>query len=559
MRITHKYIWMFLSILLIYSCKPGDTKDKRKKEVQAEMQAQISSLKSAVYFKDKAIRSYLKEELETFYKNRKYKLAWMTSDKILPQSDSLIQAIMQAPTDGLETSNYELQEIQALQRELFSAEKSKQDTLSLRKLVQLDFKMTASYLTYASHLLSGRIDPAKLDTLWITYPRKKDLAVHLDEAIKKNRIYGSLQELSPVVDQYKQLKKQLALYRRIAKSGGWPAMKTVTTVNMGTANEPVHALWNRLGMSGDLDTTAASMPVFDNAMKEALKKFQQRYGINPDGKLNAETLARLNEPVERTIELIELNMERIRWAPDSIENTYIWVNVPEYTLKVFSKGKKEEEMRVIVGKDYASTPVFSDTLEYIVFSPDWTVPSTIAKNEILPILQHNPDYLMSNNMAVYETWKESDTLALDPLSTDWSQFTPETFTYRIVQKPGPENPLGQVKFMLPNDLSVYLHDTPNHTLFKREERNLSHGCVRLEKPVDLAMYLLNWNEEQVTEKINQPEPIKQKLPKKWPVQIVYRTAWVDEKGILNFRDDIYGHDKKQLNAITKKEDQLSKL
>jgi murein L,D-transpeptidase YcbB/YkuD len=550
---------MFLSVLLIYSCKPGDKKDKRTEEVQAEMQAQINTLKSTVYFKDNAIRSFLKEEMETFYKNRNYKLAWMTSDQILPQADSLVQAIVQAPADGLEASNYEWEGIKTLQKEIFSGKKSKRDTLNLRKLVQLDFKMTASYLTYASHLLSGRIDPAKLDTLWITYSRKKDLAVHLQEAIGNNRIYTSLQELSPVVSQYKQLKRQLSLYRRIAKSGGWLSMENAKTVSTGASDESVKALWKRLGVSGDLDTTASRTPVFNNAMEEALRKFQQRYGIKPDGKLNTETLAKLNEPVERTIQLIELNMERIRWSPDSLGNTYVWVNVPEYNLKVFSNGKTEKEMRVIVGKEFASTPVFTDTLEYVVFSPDWTVPSSIAKNEILPILQRNPDYLMKNNMAVYETWKESDTTALDPSATDWSQFTPETFNYRIVQKPGPQNPLGQIKFMLPNDLSVYLHDTPNHTLFKRKERDLSHGCVRLEKPIDLAMYLLNLTEEEVTEKINLPEPVIQKLPKKWPVQIVYRTAWVDEKGVLNFRDDIYGHDKKQLNAITRKENQLSKL
>jgi L,D-transpeptidase YcbB len=559
MHITKKYIWMFLSILLIYSCKPADNKDKRAEEVQAEMLKQIATLKSAVYFKDNAIRPYLKEELENFYKNRNFQLAWMTSDKVLPQADSLLQAIAQAPAEGLEPNNYDFQEIQTLQKEVFAEKKSRQDTLSLRKLIQLDFNMTASYLTYASHLLSGRIDPAKLDTLWITYPRKKDLAAHLGEAIKNNRIYGSLQELSPVVTQYTQMKKQLAYYRSIAKSGGWPSVATIQRVNTGASGESVQALWKRLSLSGDLDTTVVRTPVFDASMQEALKKFQQRYGIKPDGKLNSETLVRLNEPIERTIQLIELNMERIRWSPDSIGNTYLWVNVPEYILKVYANGKKEKEMRVIVGKEYASTPVFSDTLEYIVFSPDWTVPTSIAKNEILPILQRNPDYLMSQNMAVYETWNESDTAALDPFTTDWSQFTPETFNYRIVQKPGPQNPLGQVKFMLPNNLFVYLHDTPNHNLFKREERSLSHGCVRLEQPIDLAMYLLNWDKAQVDEKINQPEPIVQNLPKKWPVQIVYRTAWVDEKGVLNFRDDIYGHDKKQLNAITRKENQLSRL
>lgn len=560
MIITKNPIWLFMSLLfIIYACKPGEKKDKRKEEVQAEMQAQINRLKSATYFKDNAIRTYLKEELEAFYTNRNYKMAWMTSDKILPQSDSLLQAISMATAEGLEPENYEFQEIQNLRNEIFSAKKSKRDTLNLRKLVQLDFKMTASYLTYASHLLGGRIDPAKLDTLWITYSRKKDLSAHLEEAIRQNRIYTSLQELSPIVSQYKQMQRQLAHYQQIAQAGGWPSIAQVKNVTKGASGEAVQTLWKRLGVIGDLDTTKVRTPVFDDNMEQAVKRFQQRHGIKPDGKLNSETVAWLNKPVKEITQLLELNLERIRWSPDSLGDTYFLVNVPEYALKVFANGKKEQEMRVIVGKDYASTPVFSDTLEYIVFSPDWTVPTSIAKNEILPILQRNPDYLINQNMAVYETWNESDTTALDPYATDWLQFTPETFNYRIVQKPGPQNPLGKVKFMLPNNLFIYLHDTPNHNLFKREERDLSHGCIRLEKPVDLAMYLLNWNQEQVIEKLDQPEPIVQNLPKKWPVQIVYRTAWVDEKGILNFRDDIYGHDKKQLNAIARKENQLSKL
>jgi murein L,D-transpeptidase YcbB/YkuD len=216
-------------------------------------------------------------------------------------------------------------------------------------------------------------------------------------------------------------------------------------------------------------------------------------------------------------------------------------------------------MRVIVGKEYASTPVFSDTLEYIVFNPDWTVPLSIAQKEILPVLQKNPDYLEKNNMAVYETWNEKDTAALDPYATDWSQFTPETFNYRIVQKPGPQNPLGRVKFMLPNDLFIYLHDTPNDHLFKRKERSFSHGCIRLEQPFELAKYFLNWDDEKINKQLEQEITTSVNLTKKWPVQIVYRTAWIDESGVLNFRDDIYGHDKVQLNAIINKESQLSKL
>jgi murein L,D-transpeptidase YcbB/YkuD len=294
-------------------------------------------------------------------------------------------------------------------------------------------------------------------------------------------------------------------------------------------------------------------------LEEALRDFQQRHGLKPDGKLTAETVKWLNRPVQEVVQMIELNMERIRWLPDSIGDTYLLVNTPEYVLKAFKEGKKEMEMNVIVGQEYASTPVFTDTLEYVVFNPDWTVPPSIAQKEILPILQKNPDYLLNQDMSVYETWNEKDTMALDPHATDWSQFTPETFKYRIVQNPGPKNPLGLIKFMMPNDLFIYLHDTPADHLFGRSKRSLSHGCIRLEKPTELAMYVLGWDEAKVKEYISKEKPENVSLKEKMPVQIVYRTAWVDEEGKLNLRDDIYGYDKIQQRAITSKENQLSKL
>jgi murein L,D-transpeptidase YcbB/YkuD len=553
------YMGVLFGILAIFSCNSTNEKDKRDKEVKAEMEAQMASLRGEAYFKDKAIRAYLKEELEKFYTDRNYSMAWMTSNKVLPQSDSLIKALSLAYEEGLDTNNYKLDQIKVLQQEIFSKKKSKRDTLNLRKLIQLDFMMTASYLTYGSHLLAGRIDPNKLDTLWIAYPRKKDLVQHLKEAIESKKIGRSLRELSPAVAEYGRMKRQLALHRQIEHNGGWPMISKDNLPKKGATGEAVAALWKRLGLSGDLDTSKVRTAVFDDQIEAAVKKFQQRHGITPDGKINTETLVSLNQSVQSKIQLIELNMERIRWLPDSLGNTYALVNVPEYILKVFSKGKKDIDMRVIVGKEYASTPVFSDTLEYIVFNPDWTVPLSIAQKEILPVLQKNPDYLEKNNMAVYETWNEKDTAALDPYATDWSQFTPETFNYRIVQKPGPQNPLGRVKFMLPNDLFIYLHDTPNDHLFKRKERSFSHGCIRLEQPFELAKYFLNWDDEKINKQLEQEITTSVNLTKKWPVQIVYRTAWIDESGVLNFRDDIYGHDKVQLNAIINKESQLSKL
>jgi murein L,D-transpeptidase YcbB/YkuD len=355
------------------------------------------------------------------------------------------------------------------------------------------------------------------------------------------------------------LKSELAKYKEIAKQGAWPLLPSENISSKGISAETASLLKKRLAHSGIIDTTQVASSGDASQLEEALRDFQQRHGLKPDGKLTAETVKWLNRPVQEVVQMIELNMERIRWLPDSIGDTYLLVNTPEYVLKAFKEGKKEMEMNVIVGQEYASTPVFTDTLEYVVFNPDWTVPPSIAQKEILPILQKNPDYLLNQDMSVYETWNEKDTMALDPHATDWSQFTPETFKYRIVQNPGPKNPLGLIKFMMPNDLFIYLHDTPADHLFGRSKRSLSHGCIRLEKPTELAMYVLGWDEAKVKEYISKEKPENVSLKEKMPVQIVYRTAWVDEEGKLNLRDDIYGYDKIQQRAITSKENQLSKL
>jgi murein L,D-transpeptidase YcbB/YkuD len=473
----------------------------------------------------------------------------------------LIDAIEQAHEEGLEPANYKADEIKQLRDQLFGDKSkiTKTDTTQLKKLIQLDFMMTASYMTYGAHLLSGRIDPSKLDTLWILHARKKDLSAHLEEALASRKIRNSLTDLSPAIEQYNKLKSQLARHKEIMKQGGWPLLPNELTSTKSISAETATYLKKRLAASGELDTAQRAVSGAGNQLEEAIRTFQKRHGLKPEGKLTPETIKWLNMPVQDVVQMIALNMERIRWEPDSIGDTYIQVNTPEYILKAFKSGKKELQMNVIVGQEYTSTPVFTDTLEYIVFSPDWTVPLTIAQKEILPILQKNPDYLINQDMSVYETWNDKDTLALDPHATDWSQFTPETFKYRIVQNPGPKNPLGAVKFMMPNDLFIYLHDTPADYLFKKEKRSLSHGCIRLEKPAELAMYLLGWDEAKVKEYMIREIPENVPLSDKMPVQIVYRTAWVDEEGLLNFRDDIYGYDKVQLRAISRKENQLSKL
>jgi murein L,D-transpeptidase YcbB/YkuD len=260
----------------------------------------------------------------------------------------------------------------------------------------------------------------------------------------------------------------------------------------------------------------------------------------------------MNIPVEQRIEQIQINLERIRWMPDTLGKQYVLVNIPEYKLRVVEEGKKVMEMKVIVGREYHSTPVFRDSIEFIEFSPTWTVPLSIARNEILPKLQKDSSYLDKDGFVLYESW-HSDTSQLNPYQINWRLFEPGDFTYRLVQPPGPSNPLGQVKFMFPNPLAIYLHDTPSHWLFDRKNRAFSHGCVRVSKPVELARYLLKevdgWDDQRVEENMHSQEPKAVPLPEAIPVQFIYQTAFVDEDNLVNFRQDVYGHDAMQATAI----------
>lgn len=582
-RNIFRVLTIFLVVQLFSACSSKTKFDLESEKVAEIIQISSDSIQVKQYFPDQDVRSYLHQEFDDFYASREYQLAWVSFDEPLSESQQLLAAIDKAGEEGLEPESYRVSEIEDLMLELFQKETKKerrkknrarvskdeeifkeaneQDTVRLHKLVKLDFLLTSTYLTYASHLLSGKIDPNE-EEAWFTEPRKKDLSAHLADALQKNNIEESLTRLIPKHKNYQLLKEALALYRNIADSGFWKPLPQEVGWEPGDKGDGIVQLKSRLVASGDLQEKAldsGELTAFDDTLMESLQNFQTRHGLEASGELNKETMAALNVPVEEVISQIKLNMERMRWLPDEFGEDYLLVNIPDYSLKIYEKGEKTMEMKVIVGEDYTATPVFSDTMEYIVFSPTWTVPVSIASEEMLPMIQEDIDYLEKNNLTVYENWNESAE-PLDPKKVKWDKIEKEEFNFRVVEAPGNANSLGRVKFMFPNNLAIYLHDTPAGHLFQRSERNFSHGCIRVEKPVELASYLLegsgNWPTEKIAEAMQQEEPEQVNLEKKLPVHLVYWTAWVDENGKLNFREDIYDHDQKQKNALELKEKKL---
>jgi murein L,D-transpeptidase YcbB/YkuD len=300
--------------------------------------------------------------------------------------------------------------------------------------------------------------------------------------------------------------------------------------------------------------------VFDQALENAVIRFQRRNGLNPDGIVGPLTIAALNVPVESRVRQIELNLERMRWTSRNLGHRYIMVNIAGFKLDVIENGNKIMSMDVIVGKPYWHTPVLSETMTYIVLNPTWNIPESIAAEEILPIIRENPDYLNMKNIKVMSHWSQNAS-EINSRTVKWFEIDEDDFNYKLIQEPGPSNPLGNIKFIFPNEYNVYLHDTPGKGLFSRNIRSFSHGCIRIENPLDLAEYLLaenlGWSRDKILSVIKKHKTQIVYFSNPIRIHLLYLTAWVDDQGILQFRNDIYGRDEQLYMALLKRPARLT--
>jgi murein L,D-transpeptidase YcbB/YkuD len=407
---------------------------------------------------------------------------------------------------------------------------------------QLDAKATAAFLRYFSHLLGGRLDPRTLHPLWKLQPERPDLAAALSNALNDNDLTGAMKRLQPQQPEYRELENALARYRAVAAKGGWPMVSLKARLMPGQQSPAMPALRQRLAIEGDLDPAHEKDPslVYDRTLADAIKRFQERHRIKPDGIIDPATVAALNVPVEQRMRTIALNLERWRWLPDPMPARYLIVNVPDFRLEAIESDKMVMDMRVVVGEPDNKTPIFADEMTHVIFSPYWNIPPGIAKDETIPRVMNDPEFLQRNNMEVVNQSGQ----VIDPYSVDWSNTT----GMRIRQRPGSGNALGGVKFVFPNNFDVYLHDTNATKLFDRIERGLSHGCVRVEEPLKLAQYVLRdqaeWTAESIDAAMKAGQENHVKLSTAIPVYIVYKTAWVHDGGV-RFLKDLYGHDADQ--------------
>lgn len=490
-----------------------------------------------------------------FYQKRKFEPAWTREGIPLPAADTLARAIRSADAEGLQPKDYHLERIDAALGELRQI-LARNERPDAARVVALEFLLTDAYLVYAAHLLNGRVNPETLHAdEWTIYPTRFNLARYLQTALEGDGFEESLRRLLPAQPGYGRLRTALVVYRAIAERGGWPAVPGDGRLEKGMKSERVVALRARLKVTGDMPAEAdGNSDLFDDAVEEAVKRFQLRHGLYDDGIVGARTLKALNVPAASRVRQIELNLERWRWLPQNLGNPYILVNIAGYGLEVVENEAPVLTMRIVVGTAFQKTPVFSGKMTYIEMNPYWNVPHSIATEETLEKIQKDPNFFARENMKVFRAGPSGE--VVDPASVDWAALSASNFPYRLRQEPGPRNPLGRIKFMFPNKHSVYLHDTSDPHLFRRERRGFSHGCIRIEKPMELAEFVMRgskeWPKERIAAVLKTRETTVASLPKPIPVHILYFTAWGNGDGTVHFLEDIYRRDERLDRALQQK-------
>ena len=347
---------------------------------------------------------------------------------------------------------------------------------------------------------------------------------------------------------FQRLQVQLQQHRELAEAGGWPEVPAGPTIRPGSDDPRLATLARRLAVSGDLADNDVSASDYDDAMQDAVSRFQARHGLEVDALVGRATLRALNVSVEQRIDQIRVNLERTRSLFDGQGDDYVLVNIAGFSVSVVRDGQTVWTTSVVVGDTENKTPIFRSTLKYVVFNPTWTVPRSIASEEMLPEIKQDPGFFDKGDYQLLD--REGN--IVEPSSVDWSTVHVGNFRYTLVQQPGCSNALGQIKFVFPNEFSVFMHDTPEKWLFAKAKRAFSHGCIRVNEPFDLAEVLLGrdgWTRERIESQIESEETKTVFLSEPLPILLVYWTAEVDDLGVVHFYDDIYERDAADFEAL----------
>ncbi len=529
-----------LLIVFLLSCQ-NKTQVKRKTEkVEIDKSITQTNAFNNLFLDSNIIKDFIaknsnyasyEKQFEDFYKSRNYEYAWFDTSGLAEQATNFVNLLSTTIGDLNDSSLYN-KKMMSLYNAFFTDSTKHREKSPL----QTELMLTGQFFKYANKVYKGGDLDAE-DLGWFIPRKKVDLTQLLDSVIANK---GQNQDkYLPLNKQYRDLQAALTQYYNIQKGDSWDSLPfPQSTYKKGDASHTIRLIKHRLYLLGDLPEEDSTNR-FDTATVAAVKSFQRRMGLPANGVANVSFMKELNYPIDDRVKQILINLERDRRMAAESDSNYILVNIPEYKLHVFDSGKLQFDMNTIVGKDGTSTVIFTGKLKYIVFSPYWNLPASIVKKEVVPGIARDKNYIANHNMEI----------------TGYSGGLPV-----VRQKPGDNNSLGNVKFLFPNNYDIYLHDTPNRSLFSATKRNFSHGCIRIQNPTKMALYLLRddttWTPQKVDSCMHLTNEKWVTLKKPVRVFIGYFTAWVDRNGKLNFRHDIYGHDEKMAEKLFAKNDKV---
>jgi murein L,D-transpeptidase YcbB/YkuD len=465
---------------------------------------------------------------------------WLDSDGLShDRVGELADALASADSDAVRIEDYPIDTLTHAVEAFRSS-----SSVTADQLADVDVLMTTTYAALGEDLLTGQVNPRSVSQSWFINPREEHIDSALAQTLREGPLDQAIRLIRPQDPVYDALRTQLFHYRELAAKGNWPTVPKGPPLKPGQTDSRARltALAERLRaegylaedwspVAGDTTQSAAAKIQYDSVLAGAVAQFQAHHDIGVDSMLGPETVESLNKPVTYRLGQIAGNLERYRWLPRTLGSRYIFVNVPAFELRAFDDGKQVLQMKVIVGADYnnRATPVFSDSMEYVIFRPYWNVPDSIAAKEIYPKAEADPGYLDRNDYEIARI--------------DGKE--------RVRQRPGPKNSLGLIKFMFPNDFNIYLHDTPQGELFEKDVRAFSHGCIRLQHPDELGQFVLGWPIDSVRHEMQEGrDDHRVNLTQKIPVYIVYFTTYVrDGDKLLHFGNDLYARDGKLVDAV----------
>jgi murein L,D-transpeptidase YcbB/YkuD len=546
-----KLIWLsekrsqaaFLLFAVIATTSAASCAEATNAEVRDALRARIQRLNETKWLDIEGAPIAARHLISAFYLKRDFTPAW-TDRKA--NAIALLDLIGRSRDEGLDPVDYHHGPLRRLLGTWVEGQARSAETRA-----DTDILLTDALIRYQNHLRFGKVNPEQLDPNWNFGPRFDDIdpTGTITAAIEAESLPAFLAGNVPYLRYYRDLKQALERYREIQAKGGWPTIPQGPALEPGVDDARVAVLRKRLGITGDLTTGDLDATQFDRLLEQAVRRFQQRHGLNADGVVGTKTLRAMNVPVEDRIDQIRVNLERARWVAHDIPDTYVVVDIAGFRAQLVRDGSEVWNERVVVGRPYRKTPVFRADMTYLELNPTWTIPPTILKQDVLPKLKTDPDYLTEQNIRVLDHQGQS----VDVNTIDWSDFPQAPFPYLLRQDPGPGNALGRIKFMFPNSHLVYLHDTPSKELFGRTRRAFSSGCIRVENPLDLAQLLLNdperWSRKGIEAAIESGATRTVSLPNPVPVLLLYWTVDIDKDGTVLFRPDVYGRDKKVLEGL----------